>query len=61
MKTKELRASSVEDLKNKLVESQQDFFKLRFQHAIGQLEKTSSIQTTRKNIARILTILREKE
>lgn len=61
MKAKELKALGVEELKTKLSEKRQELFNLRFQHASGQLEKTSSFPATRKNIARILTVLKEKE
>jgi len=54
MKAKELKELGVEELKAKL-------FNLRFQHTTAQLEKTSSIPAARKNIARILTVLKEKE
>ena len=42
-------------------EQRQELFNLRFQHTTAQLEKTSSIPAARKNIARILTVLKEKE
>ena len=51
----------VEELKAKLAEQRQELFNLRFQHTTAQLEKTSSIPAARKNIARILTVLKEKE
>lgn len=47
-------------LKVKLAEKREELFKLRFQHAAGQLEKTSSLLVLRRDIARILTILKEK-
>ena len=56
MKAKELKELGVEELKAKL-----ELFNLRFQHTTAQLEKTSSIPAARKNIARILTVLKEKE
>ena len=59
MKAKELKELGVEELKAKLAE--QELFNLRFQHTTAQLEKTSSIPAARKNIARILTVLKEKE
>jgi large subunit ribosomal protein L29 len=57
MKMKELREMSVEELKAKLTELRQSLFNLRFQHATSQLEKTSSIPATKKDIARVLTAL----
>ena len=61
MKAKELKELGVEELKAKLAEQRQELFNLRFQHTTAQLEKTSSIPAARKNIARILTVLKEKE
>ena len=61
MKAKELKELGVEELKAKLAEQRQELFNLRFQHATAQLEKTSAIPVARKNIARILTVLKEKE
>lgn len=57
MKKPEFANLSVEELKAKLKELRQELFNLRFQHATSQLEKTSSLQLTKKNIARVLTIL----
>lgn len=57
MKMKELNGLSAEQLSAKLVESRQELFNLRFQHATAQLEKTASIPATKKNIARILTAM----
>jgi large subunit ribosomal protein L29 len=61
MKAKELRKLSNEELKEKLKELKQKLMKLRFQNEIGGLEKPSEIKATKKDIARILTILRERE
>ena len=64
MKANELKALkelSVDELKSKLAAERQELFNLRFQHATAQLEKTAAIPAARKNIARILTILKEKE
>lgn len=56
---KQLRDLSMDELKAKLTAERQALFDIRFQHATAQLEKTASIPATRKNIARILTILKE--
>lgn len=61
MKSAELRNLSADELKQKLVEQQQELFNLRFRHATAQLENTSSLGETRRTIARIQTILKEKE
>ena len=61
MKTKELHDLTVDELNTKLKELKEELFNLRFRHAIGQLENPSSINACKKNIARVMTILREKE
>lgn len=61
MKTKELRDLSPAELNEKLVESKKEFFTLRFQHTTAQLEKTHRLPDVKKDIARIKTILKEKE
>ncbi len=60
MKATELRKLSAEELKTKLDENRKDLFDLRFKHATAQLQKTASLPETKRNIARILTILKEK-
>ncbi|MBS7577056.1 MULTISPECIES: 50S ribosomal protein L29 [unclassified Enterococcus] len=55
----ELRGLSTEELVNKEAELKQELFNLRFQLATGQLENTARIQTVRKTIARVKTVLRE--
>ena len=59
MKTAELRDLDVEALGKKLGESREELFKLRFQHATAQLEKTHRLRELRKDIARILTVQNE--
>ena len=59
--TEELRALASEELANKLRESKEDLFNLRFQAATGQLESHGRLTAVRKEIARIYTILRERE
>jgi len=61
MKAEELRKLTDDELKEKLVELKKKLMNLRFQNAIGGLEKPSEIKHTKKDIARILTILRERE
>ncbi|MEW5774749.1 MAG: 50S ribosomal protein L29 [Thermodesulfobacteriota bacterium] len=61
MKTKELRELSAAELNEKLAESQKELFTLRFQHATAQLEKTHRLPEVKKGIARMKTILKEKE
>ena len=58
---KELKGQSVADLKAKLVDAKKELFNLRFQNATNQLDNTSRIKEVRKNIARIQTVITEKE
>ena len=61
MKTKELHEMTVKELNTKLKELKEELFNLRFRHAIGQLENPASLKTCKKDIAKIMTILRERE
>ena len=61
MKAKELRAMSVADLEAKGSELKKDLFFLRMQHATNQLDNPVKIAAVKKDIARIKTIIREKE
>ncbi len=61
MKAEELRKLTDDELKEKVVELKKKLMNLRFQNAIGGLEKPSEIRETKRTIARILTILRERE
>ena len=58
---KEVRALSVEKLEEKLQELKKDLFMLRMQHATNQLDNPLQIAAVKKDIARIKTIIREKE
>ena len=60
MKAKELKNLSVEELTKKLDELKKDLFMLRMQHATNQLENPLQIASTKKDIARVKTIIREK-
>lgn len=57
MKASELRNMSVTELTQKLKELKSELFNLRFQHAINQLENPLRIQTVKKDIARVSTVL----
>ena len=61
MKTTELRNKSVEELTKKLEELKKDLFMLRMQHATNQLDNPMQLANVKKDIARIKTIIREKE
>lgn len=58
--TKELREMSAEELNSKLKELKEELFTLRFQHAINQLDNPQKIVEVKKNIARVMTVLSEK-
>ena len=61
MKASELRALSDEDIRQKITDFSSELFNLRFQKATGQLDNTSIISKTKRNIARVKTMLRERE
>ena len=61
MKASELRELSVDQLKAKEKEFREEEFRLRFKHATGQLEKTGRLRQLRRDVARVRTILTEKE
>lgn len=61
MKAKELRELTPEELRVKLTGLKEELFNLRFQVATGQLDNPMRIRNVRKDIARILTIMRENE
>ena len=61
MKTADLRDLSYEELKAKLAESKQELFNLRFQVATNQLDNTARIETVRREVARISTVMRQQE
>ena len=60
-KASELRGYSYEELLQKLKEAKEELFNLRFQEATGQLDNTARIKETKKDIARICTVMREFE
>ncbi len=60
MKASELRDLSTEELETKERELVESLFNLKFQHATGQLDNTAQLKKTRKDIARVNTVLVEK-
>ncbi|MGI9570802.1 MAG: 50S ribosomal protein L29 [Desulfobulbia bacterium] len=60
MKASEFRELSVEELEVKVKELAEAFFNLKFQHATGQLDNTAQLKRTRRDIARVKTVLEEK-
>ncbi|SMC35879.1 LSU ribosomal protein L29P [Desulfocicer vacuolatum DSM 3385] len=59
MKISEIRAMSAEEIETKLTELKKEFFNLRFQHGVGQLENTAILPGIRRDIARLKTVSRE--
>jgi large subunit ribosomal protein L29 len=57
----ELRESDESELETRLAEAKQELFNLRFQIVTGQLDNSARLRAVRRDIARILTVLREKE
>ena len=58
--TEDLRTMSADELNAKLKELKEELFNLRFQHAINQLDNPQRIVEVKKNIARVMTVLSEK-
>ena len=58
--TEELRKMSAEELNAKLKELKEELFNLRFQHAINQLDNPQKMVEVKRDIARVMTILSEK-
>ena len=56
---KQVRELSIEKLQEKLQELKKDLFMLRMQHATNQLDNPLKIQATKRDIARVMTVLRE--
>jgi len=61
MKAVEIRKMSEKELETKLVELKKDLFMLRMQHATNHLENPIKISAARRDIARVKTVLREKQ
>ena len=61
MKAADLREMSNAELTKKLAELKEELFNLRFQHAINQLENPGRIETVKRDIARVNTVLRANE
>lgn len=60
MKPSDVRAKTVDELKDELVSLKKEQFNLRFQRATQQLENTSQVRKVRRSIARVKTVLAEK-
>ncbi len=59
-KTEELRNMDDDELERRLTEARQELFNLRFQHATGQLENTARLGQAKRDLARGLTVARER-
>ena len=61
MKAKQIHEMTDEELNTKLGELKEELFNLRFRHATGQLENPNVIATVKKDIARVKTVIRERQ
>lgn len=61
MKLEEIKSLQTEDLQSKVKELKQELFSMRFQQATGQLENPGTMKDVKKSIARILTVIRQRE
>ena len=61
LKTKDLREMKTEELETLNQERRRQAFDLRFQHYTGQLTNTASLSKTRRNVARLETLIRERQ
>jgi len=61
MKTKDLKELTKEELLKKKKDTKEELFNLRFQHSTGQLENTARLKLLKKDVAKIETILSQKE
>ncbi len=61
MKASEIRSLSAEELNAKLLDLKKDLFMLRMQHATNQLDNPLKLADVKKDIARVKTVIREKE
>ncbi|MHB8589766.1 MAG: 50S ribosomal protein L29 [Candidatus Dormibacteraceae bacterium] len=61
MKVDELRVLEADELSGRMRAARRELYELRFKHAVGQLENSSQISKVRHDIARIMTVLRERD
>jgi large subunit ribosomal protein L29 len=61
MKAGEIRALSLEEMQKKVETLKETYFNLRFQHETGQLENSSMLARTRRDIARVKTIIKQMQ
>lgn len=60
MKTEDLRGKTVSELKESILSSRRELLNLRFQQVSGQLQSPAQLRTTRRNIARMKTLMHKK-
>jgi len=61
MKAREIRAIATEDIRRRLGEAQEELFNLRFQWSSGQMKDNNRLTQVKRDVARLKTILRERE
>jgi len=61
VKTKDLRAMTIDELETKLTENKKEQFNLRIQQATGQLQNTSNLKKVRREVAKINTLITERK
>jgi large subunit ribosomal protein L29 len=61
MKASDIRELSADEIKDRISEAQEELFRLRFRSATMQLENPALIKSLRRNVARMRTILRQRE
>ena len=59
MNPREIRDMTADEMRRKVADLQQELFNLRFQHEIGQLENRAKLRRTRRDIARLMTVIRD--
>ena len=61
MKTSEIKEMTLNEMQNKLADLREELFNLRFQHTVNQLDNPMRIKAVKKDIARVLTFIRQRE
>lgn len=61
MNAKELREKTTGELREMIGQLREELFKLKMQHYTGQLEQVAKLKTTKRTVARVLTLLRQRE
>ncbi len=61
MKTSEIKEMTLVEMQNKLADLREELFNLRFQHTVNQLDNPMRIKAVKKDIARLMTFIRQRE